>query len=213
MQFDPEKHHRRSIRLKGHDYSQPAAYFITIVAWRREMLFGDIRNGTMALNRFGVIAEREWERLQKRFTYVSSVAFVVMPNHVHGILIIDKPENGLDINVNGVDVVDVETLHATSLPEPIAPSAKNEQMAAISPKPGSLPTIIRSYKSAVFKYAVSTPFPGNHVTTIILFATNLPIKKFRIILLTILPNGRRINFILTSRNVINRVSNWNNEWQ
>ncbi len=56
MKFDPKIHHRRSIRLQGYDYSQAGAYFVTIVAWQREMLFGDIVDGEMDLNRHGQIA-------------------------------------------------------------------------------------------------------------------------------------------------------------
>ena len=55
MKFDPKIHHRRSIRLQGYDYSQAGAYFVTIVAWQREMLFGEIVDGEMKLNEFGEI--------------------------------------------------------------------------------------------------------------------------------------------------------------
>ena len=74
MAFDPKVHHRRSIRLRGYDYAQPGAYFVTVVTWQREMLFGEVRDGAMVLNRFGAIAEREWERLAGRFRHVSLVA-------------------------------------------------------------------------------------------------------------------------------------------
>ena len=55
MKFDPQKHHRRSIRLKGFDYSSAGTYFVTIVAWRREMLFGEIVDGEMVSNQWGDI--------------------------------------------------------------------------------------------------------------------------------------------------------------
>ena len=61
--FNPQKHHRRSIRLKGYDYIQAGAYFITLVTYQRECLFGEVANGEMALNAWGYIALNEWRRV------------------------------------------------------------------------------------------------------------------------------------------------------
>ena len=85
--FDPEKHHRRSIRLPNYDYSQPGAYFVTIVTWHRECLFGEVVNGVMKLSKNGEIVQWEWKALPQRFRYIELGAYVVMPNHLHGILI------------------------------------------------------------------------------------------------------------------------------
>ena len=60
MRYDPAKHHRRSIRLKGYDYSQAGFYFVTICCYQRQCLFGDIVNGVMQLNQYGEIVEKEW---------------------------------------------------------------------------------------------------------------------------------------------------------
>jgi hypothetical protein len=90
VKFDPKKHHRRSIRLKGYDYSQAGAYYITIVTWRRDFLFGDIVSKEMKLNKVGKIVEWEWLELSKRLLYVELGAHVVMPNHFHGILLIHE---------------------------------------------------------------------------------------------------------------------------
>ncbi len=87
MKFDPQKHHRHSIRLQGYDYSQAGAYFVTIVAWQREMLFGEIVDEEMILNDFGKIVQWEWLDLPKRFKYLELGAYIIMPNHVHCILI------------------------------------------------------------------------------------------------------------------------------
>ncbi len=87
------KHHRRSIRLQGYDYTQSGAYFVTIVAEGRECLFGEIVDGEMHLNRAGRIVQREWERLPRRFPHVQLDAFVVMPNHIHGIIVIAESPN------------------------------------------------------------------------------------------------------------------------
>jgi putative transposase len=85
--YDPEIHNRRSIRLKGYDYSQAGAYFVTAVTYHREYLFGEIVNGEMVLNNSGKIVQWEWLELPKRFQYIELGAFMVMPNHFHGILI------------------------------------------------------------------------------------------------------------------------------
>jgi putative transposase len=94
MKFDPQKHHRRSIRLKGYDYAQAGAYFVTIVAWQREMLFGEIVDGKMILNDFGKIVSEKWQWLEIQYEYVELGAWVIMPNHHHGILIIHNIGRG-----------------------------------------------------------------------------------------------------------------------
>ena len=88
MKYDPNKHHRRSIRLNGYDYSQAGAYFVTIVAYQRECLFGDVVDGKMMLNDFGNIVAETWQWLEKQYPYVGLETWVVMPNHFHGILVI-----------------------------------------------------------------------------------------------------------------------------
>lgn len=86
--FDPQKHHRRSIRLKGYDYSQEGAYYVTIVTWRREFLFGNIVNQEMMLSPYGEIVQKWWQEIPVHFANVETGAFVIMPNHVHGIIYI-----------------------------------------------------------------------------------------------------------------------------
>ena len=88
MKFDPQIHHRRSIRLPGYDYSRPGAYFITIVTQGRATLFGGISNGAMQLSQRGQIAAECWRAIPNHFPNVEMGAFVVMPNHVHGIVIL-----------------------------------------------------------------------------------------------------------------------------
>jgi REP element-mobilizing transposase RayT len=91
MPYDPNRHHRRSIRLKGYDYSQAGAYFITLCTQDRACLFGRVVNGEMRLNDAGRMVLAEWHRLPERFPHLVLDAFVVMPNHVHGILVITDP--------------------------------------------------------------------------------------------------------------------------
>nr|WP_290668227.1 transposase [Ardenticatena sp.] len=88
MPYDPEKHHRRSIRLKGYDYAQPGAYFVTICTQHRACLFGAVVGGEMRVNDAGRMVQRWWDELNRKFPTVQTDAFVVMPNHIHGIIII-----------------------------------------------------------------------------------------------------------------------------
>jgi len=83
-----KNHRRRSIRLPGYDYTRAGAYFVTLIAWQRERLFGEIIDGEMRLNEFGLLVENELRRLEKRFGRLVVGDFIVMPNHVHGIILI-----------------------------------------------------------------------------------------------------------------------------
>lgn len=89
MNFDSQKHHRRSIRLPEYDYSQPGVYFITIVTRRRECLFGEIKDGEMHLNDAGQIVWDVWNSLPARYPQIALGTAVVMPNHFHGNVIIN----------------------------------------------------------------------------------------------------------------------------
>jgi hypothetical protein len=85
-----DKHHRRSIRLPGYDYSQPGAYFVTICAYQRQCLFGEIIDGQMRLNQYGAIVADEWQKSSIMRREIELDAWVVMPNHFHGIVIIEN---------------------------------------------------------------------------------------------------------------------------
>ncbi|MCL4534335.1 MAG: transposase [Bacteroidetes bacterium] len=80
--------HRRSIRLKGYDYSQSGAYFVTICTHNRQQLFGSVIGDEMLLNRLGRIVHQEWLRSSEIRAEVELGEFVVMPNHIHGVVII-----------------------------------------------------------------------------------------------------------------------------
>jgi putative transposase len=141
MKFDPQKHHRHSIRLKKYDYTQAGGYFITIVTFQREHVFGEIQNSEMQLNKFGLVAKQQWEKLPKRFQNIELGEYVIMPNHMHGIIqILGASRTGTAKDSRDQD--DSPTRRART--EHHAPTEQFGQ-----PVPGSIPTIIRSYKSAV----------------------------------------------------------------
>ena len=97
MPYDPEKHDRRSIRLDGYDYAQPGGYFVTLCVQDRVCLFGNVVDGRMRLNRFGQVVAGRWRWLEQRYAHVRHDAWVVMPNHLHGIVVL----TGGDANRGG----------------------------------------------------------------------------------------------------------------
>jgi len=88
MRFHPERHHRRSIRLKGYDYRQAGAYFVTVCTQDRSFLFGEMVHGEMRLNDAGKMVYDVWNDLPAFYPGVQTDAFIVMPNRIHGIIIL-----------------------------------------------------------------------------------------------------------------------------
>ena len=131
-----EKYHRRSLRLPGYDYASEGGYFITCVTHNREHLFGEIVNGEMRLNDFGRIVQEEWfESAQKRANIeLIEDEFVVMPNHIHGIVwIIQSDDSG----------------RGTARCAPTINSTNERKFGQMIP--GSIPVIVRAFKAAVTK--------------------------------------------------------------
>ena len=122
--YDPAIHHRRSIRLRGHDYAGRGVYFLTICVANNRPLFGTVVNGRMALNDAGRIAARCWREIPSHFPHATLDEWIIMPDHVHGIIRLD----------NG-------TAYRTPTTEAFG-----------RPVVGSIPTIIRSFKSAATKH-------------------------------------------------------------
>ena len=87
MTYDSATHHRRSIRLPGYDYTAEGAYFITICIQDRRYLLGEIHGAEIELNGFGRIVMKSWEWLPLLYEYIELDEYVVMPNHIHGIII------------------------------------------------------------------------------------------------------------------------------
>lgn len=99
--YNPKFHHRRSIRLKGYDYSQPGLYFITLCCQNRYPYFGKIENGEIHLNELGKIAFEEWLNTESVRDNVKLHSFVVMPNHFHAIIeiLFSKKEQNSEVNL------------------------------------------------------------------------------------------------------------------
>ncbi|RKY49507.1 MAG: transposase [Candidatus Neomarinimicrobiota bacterium] len=123
MKYNPDIHHRRSIRLQGYDYSSPGAYFVTICTQNRECLFGDIVNGKMVLNDIGKIVADEWIKTGDIRDEIELDAWVVMPNHFHGIVMIRRGDR------------------------PVAPTPT----PLPGPRPKSIGSLMSGFKSAVTK--------------------------------------------------------------
>ena len=144
------KYRIESSRLKGFDYNSNGSYFITICTKNRFPYFGNIADGKMHLTEIGKLAEQFWKSIPEHFSHATLGEFIIMPDHMHGII---------TLNATGVQttqcVVSAET-KAEAKAESTAgttESIKNQKMAAISPKPGSISVIIGSYKSVVSKNA------------------------------------------------------------
>jgi len=123
-EYDSHRHHRRSIRLKGYNYTHPGAYFITICTYKHRCLFGRVVDGEMRLNPLGQIVTNCWNEIPHHFPHAELDEFVVMPNHIHGVISI------------------VGATHASPLQQTHPPRG---------PIPGSLGAIVGSFKSAVTK--------------------------------------------------------------
>ena len=94
MKYNPETHHRRSIRLKEYDYSSKGMYYITLCVNKRLCLFGDIEDGEMKLNDAGKIVDRIWQEIPEYYHCVEIGEYIVMHNHLHGIIILNNDNVG-----------------------------------------------------------------------------------------------------------------------
>lgn len=134
------KYRISSARLPQWDYGWSGAYFVTVCTLNREHYFGEITNDIMNLSPIGVIADILWHEITNHNDNVELGAFVVMPNHIHGILVLGGK------NVPVMDNVTVETRHALSLQSPAQKRFRNQGKNTVS-------SIVGGYKSAVTKHA------------------------------------------------------------
>ncbi|HEX9987484.1 MAG TPA: transposase [Chloroflexia bacterium] len=112
MSYDPDRHHRHSTRLKGYDYAQAGAYFITIVTQGRESFLGQVLDGEVKLHMAGDLVAQQWYELPNRFPNIETDEFVVMPNHIHGIIVIHSSSvnsYSSEPGTNAVAISKVET--------------------------------------------------------------------------------------------------------
>jgi REP element-mobilizing transposase RayT len=101
MTYDHFKHHRRTIRLNDHDYSDPGIYFITIRTICQGSWFGEVISGKMQLNEAGWMIKRIWESLPQRFPGITIDESMIMPDHFHGLLVIKfHQKNSMDNEAN-----------------------------------------------------------------------------------------------------------------
>ncbi len=130
----------KSIRLKGYDYSRAGAYFVTICTHNKECIFGAVTDGNLALHEFGRMVNAEWLKTAKIRKNVILDVYIIMPNHVHGIiLIIDDDDDSKERHHFKTGTARRATTKGDGL----------IKMEFGKPKPGSLPVIVGSFKSAV----------------------------------------------------------------
>jgi putative transposase len=159
--YDPQQHHRRSIRLKSYDYTQPGVYFVTILAWHRQPIFGQIQAEKILLSPAGEIVWQAWQDLPRHFKHITLGNAVVMPNHLHGILFINGRGEAFAAGVEG----EVEVIPANASPShspkatTAGPSPSHSLKATTA---GSLAAIIQNFKSITSrKIARELGHPGS----------------------------------------------------
>jgi len=143
---------RKTPRKQNWDYTQNGAYFITICTANRENYFGKIIDGKMVLSPTGILADVFWHEIKNHAKFVELDEFVVMPNHIHGILILNNSNNDGDVDVIG-------TGHALSLSQPLTGKNRFQNIGK-----NSVSAIIGSYKSAVTKHANRLNLPNGWQT-------------------------------------------------
>jgi len=146
MPYDPEKHHRRSIRLPGYDYAQPGAYFVTICTKDRLCLFGEVVDGEMRLNNIGRVVKEGWFRSAdiRQEVQLFPDEFVVMPNHVHGIIWIINDDD--DVGATRRVAPTRWVAHRVGATRRVAPTDPPR-----GPASGSIGAIIGQFKSITTK--------------------------------------------------------------
>ena len=165
MAYDPAQHHRRSIRLQGYKYAQPGAYFVTICTQNNAYLFGDVADGGMVLNAAGQMVQGAWDELPANYPGIETDVFIVMPNHVHGILIIQPPDTGSPPPPVGATPRACPPLLRPPREQP--PPAGQPQGVAPTATVMSLPDVVHRYKTLTTKRYTDAvkhggwkPFPG-----------------------------------------------------
>ena len=167
------RHHRRSIRLKNYDYSQSGIYFVTICTKNREHIFCSIENGETKLSEEGIIADKCWMEIPTHFPDVVLHEYVIMPNHIHGIIEIKKSMDVLDRDArNNVDIHNnVDASHPPS-PQPhpslsMHPSSLTNEFIRPTGTSRTIGSIVRGFKIGVTKGIGYSPWQRNYYEHII----------------------------------------------
>ena len=142
MKYNPQLHNRKSARLKGYDYSSQGIYHVVLRVKNELCAFGKITASEMALSSVGLIAEQCWKEIPGHFSSVRLDQYVVMPNHIHGIIVIESSRNSS--KTASQDVVPRKDVQLN-----VPTNEFSKTMSEISPKSKSLPVIVRTYKAAV----------------------------------------------------------------
>lgn len=155
MKIDPDIHHRRAIRLKEYDYSQPGAYFVTICTGNRKCLFGGIEDENILLNPVGKKALELWSGIPEHFENIILDQFVVMPNHLHGIITICDGEAQVSTNETNIETKNNINNHHVGV-QYIEPKNIDPQRPRLhqfqKTTSGSIGSIIRTYKASVTRW-------------------------------------------------------------
>lgn len=172
MPYHPDKHHRRSIRLKGYDYSSAGAYFITLCTHQRNCLFGAIADGEMHLNELGQIVADEWLKTLKIRPDFDLDEWIVMPNHIHGIVVIaTSNQNGVGahgVKAHGMEAHGVGThgvgAHGMEAHGVGAHSCAPLRVGVSYRRPRSLSSFVAGFKAATTKRInITRDVPGTPV--------------------------------------------------
>jgi len=144
MNYESDRHHRSSIRLKEYDYSEAGAYFVTICIKGRECLFGNIVDGEMRVNNAGRVVRDVWHKIPEHFPHADIDEFVVMPNHFHGIIVI--------VGAQFIAPFDCDAIN------------KNEKQGVMNHAPTTIGAIVRAFKARC-THAINQirNTPGHHV--------------------------------------------------
>jgi len=163
MTYNPNNHHRRSIRLHGYDYSQPGIYFITLCTYNRECLFGEILNGEMRLNEFGKIANQCWLEIPNHFPQTQLDEYIIMPDHIHGIIVLNDfvGVQNVGAKIVGAKIVGTKNVGAknfsplpmpTPEPTPLPMPTREQNITPFRSPSKTIGSIIRGFKIGVTKW-------------------------------------------------------------
>lgn len=169
-----KRYHRRSIRLNGYDYAQNGNYFLTLCTRNRECLFGDVRDGKMYLSNYGKMVNECWQEIPVHFPQIVLHEYVIMPNHVHGIIEINNPQSTganmgrctdtVDVGANAVDDVGanvVDDVGANNYSPLRTPQSRPHGTSR------TVGSVVRGFKIGVTKQMGFSPWQRNYYEHII----------------------------------------------